>query len=295
LLGVVLLVNVPLFLCQGLTSDVCQWDLCTRTVLHGGVLYRDALENNFPGMFWLQALVRSALGWRPEALRAADLLMIGAAVWMLVRQLPSRQLASRLALAAVLLLFYFSTAEWCHCQRDPWLLLPALLALRLRQRQVLLLADASNSSRSLLPGAFLEGALWGTAFWLKPFVALPAVVCWLLSVPGVRRWRVLIDGAAWVAGGLASGAAGIAWLWASGTWPAFVEVVLGWNREYVVNRMVTTDLATLVLGFLVRLFPWVLVHLAAVPLALVHVGRRFRKPTGVPLKETTAHGLLSGL
>src|SRR5262249_41979112 len=132
-LAAVLAVNVPPFLCLALTSDVSQWDLCTRTVLRGGVLYRDALENNFPGMLWLHALVRSLLGWQSEVLRGADLLVIGAAIWLLARQLPSGEPGPRLALAAGLFLFYFSTSEWCHCQRDPWLLLPALLALALAQ------------------------------------------------------------------------------------------------------------------------------------------------------------------
>jgi hypothetical protein len=306
-LGAVLVVNVPLFLCLGLTSDTSQWDLCTRTVLHGGVLYRDALENNFPGMLWLHALVRSAFGWRPEALRAADLLVIGAAVWLLVRQLPSPDAAPRLALAGVLLLFYFSTAEWCHCQRDTWMLLPALIALGLRQRQVLLLAEPGRTARALLPGALLEGTLWGAAFWLKPFVAIPALACWGVSVLGITTssrsahrkpvgvTAILLDAGAWITGGLTAGAAGIAWLCASGTWPDFVDVVLGWNREYVVNRMVAVDLPTLLLGFVVRLFPWVLVHLAAVPLALIQVRRLFSPAAAVPPAEATGPALLSAV
>jgi hypothetical protein len=319
-LAAVLAVNVPLFLCLGLTSDASQWDLCTRTVLHGGVLYRDALENNLPGMLWLHALVRSVCGWRPEVLRAADLLVLGAVVWLLVRRLPSRGLAPRLALAGVLLLFYFSTAEWCHCQRDPWLLLPALLALGLRQRQVLLtVGRISNPSgphgrfekpsyrAKHLAGAFLEGVLWGAAFWLKPFVAVPALACWAVSVLGVRALSrsehgkpvgvtaVLADGGALLAGGLTAGAAGVAWLWASGTWPAFADVVFGWNREYVVHRMVAIDLPTLLLGLVVRLFPWVLVHVAAGPLALLHVRRLLSGSLAAPPAETVGTALLSAL
>jgi hypothetical protein len=57
--------------------------------------------------------------------------------------------------------------------------------------------------------------------------------------------------------------------------------------------MVATDLPTLLLGFVVRLFPWVLVHLAAVPLALIQVRRLFRPPAGASPAETTSRGLLS--
>src|SRR5262249_35227644 len=150
-------------LCMGLDSDATQWDLCTRTVLHGGVLYRDAFENNLPGMLWLHAAVRSLLGWSTAALRAADLLLVAAAVWLLVRQVPAAAgSAARVGLAAVLALFYFSTSEWCHCQRDTWMLPAALLALTLRQRQARRLTE-----RAVTGWAFVEGVLWGSAFWVK--------------------------------------------------------------------------------------------------------------------------------
>src|SRR6516225_382371 len=66
LLAAVLVVNTPAFLCMGLDPDVSQWDQCARTVQQGGVLYRDAVENNLPGMLWVHILVRSLLGWRSE-------------------------------------------------------------------------------------------------------------------------------------------------------------------------------------------------------------------------------------
>src|SRR5262249_34043403 len=68
LLVLILYINLPAFLCMGLDPDVSQWDLCARTVLEGGVLYQDAVENNLPGMLWLHVLIRSLLGWRPEVL-----------------------------------------------------------------------------------------------------------------------------------------------------------------------------------------------------------------------------------
>jgi hypothetical protein len=284
LLLAVLVVNVPAFLCLGLDSDATQWDLCTRTVLRGGVLYRDAFENNLPGMLWLHAAVRSLLGWSVTALRAADLLLVAAAVWLLVRQVPpAAGSGARVGLAAVLALFYFSTSEWCHCQRDTWLLPAALLALTLRQRQAQRLTE-----RGVLGWAFVEGLLWGAAFWIKPFVAVPALLCWLLSARHAPWRRLVLDGLGCLFGGLTAGAAGVAWLWASGAWPSFVDVVFVWNREYVGAR-VTAGGWLPFLGFAVRLFPWVLVHLAAVPLALGQVWQAVRQPA----KTTVAPALLA--
>ena len=44
--------------------------------MQGDVLYRDALENNLPGMLWLHVAVRSLLGWSSEVLRLVDLLVV---------------------------------------------------------------------------------------------------------------------------------------------------------------------------------------------------------------------------
>src|SRR5258708_1378095 len=71
-----LLVNVPAFLCMGLDADANQWDLCARAVMQGDVLYRDALENNLPGMLWLHVAVRALLGWSSGVLRLVDLAIV---------------------------------------------------------------------------------------------------------------------------------------------------------------------------------------------------------------------------
>jgi hypothetical protein len=289
LLLIVLFVNVPPLLCMGLDSDATQWDLCTRTVLHGGGLYRDAFENNLPGMLCLHAAVRSLLGWSTAALRAADLLLVAAAVWLLGRQSPSSAgKVARVALVVVLVLFYFSTSEWCHCQRDTWMLPAALLALTLRQRQARRLAEPAVAGRAVTAWGFVEGVLWGSAFWVKPFVAVPALLCWLLSARHAPWRRLILDGLGCLPGGLAAGAAGIAWLWVSGAWPSFVDVVIVWNREYVAARVTSGGWLPL-FGFVFRLFPWVLVHLAAVPLALGQVRQYLRPAT----KTTAAPALLA--
>jgi hypothetical protein len=285
LLAALLIVHVPAFLCLSLDADVSEWDLCARTVCDGGVFYRDALENNLPGMLWLHLLLRPLVGWSTEAFRAVDLGVLAVVVVLLVRWLPAGASgAARLGTAFVLASFYLSTSEWCHCQRDSWMLLPALLALELRRRQIL---SSANPTPAFLFRPFVEGLLWGAAFWIKPFVAVPALACWLVSARrfGKSRW-LAVDGLLLVLGGLAAGAAGCAWLWATGAWKDFWEVMWTWNREYVVHD--TSDGAPWLIraGFLVRLSPWLLVHLTAVPLAFLDLWRGGRG------SEESARGVL---
>jgi hypothetical protein len=270
LLAVLLLVHVPAFLCLAVDADVSQWDLCARTVREGGVFYRDAFENNLPGMLWLHLAVRAVVGWTSEAMRAVDLGVLAAIIVLLVRRLPAgASAAARLGTAFVLAAFYLSTSEWCHCQRDTWMLLPALLALELR-RQALALAGPGGLSPAFFFRPLLEGLLWGAAFWIKPFVAVPALVCWLAAARPVARKvgrRLALDGLLVATGGLAAGAAGCGWLWATGAWKDFWDVMWVWNREYAGHDVSNGEHWLILAGFALRLSPWLLVHLAALPLA----------------------------
>ncbi len=307
-----LVVHVPPFLRLGLDPDVTLWDLCAGTVLSGGIFGRDAFENNLPGMLWLHMALRSAFGWRPEVLRGADLLIVGASIGLLVRLLPG----GRAPVAALLLAFYFSTSEWCHCQRDTWMLLPALLALRLRlanrgrqppgdlaNRGRQPPGDPANRGRqppgsSRHPGAdapgspILEGLLWGVAFWIKPFVAVPALVCWILWAIvarrlGVNARQIALDGLAVLLGGAVIGALGVAWLLQTGSWRYVADIWFVWNREYVGANIAGDAAWAYRLGFAVRFFPWLLVHLVAVPIALARVRGLWRG-------DSPAQGLLAG-
>src|SRR5438874_12446013 len=65
--------------------------------------------------------------------------------------------------------------------------LPALVALRLRGRQADRLASRHATNSALAGWAFVEGMVWAAAFWIKPFVAVPAVACWLLTARYARR------------------------------------------------------------------------------------------------------------
>src|SRR4051794_12582286 len=85
----VLTLGLPLFLCMPLWCDITWHDVGARTLLRGGALYRDTFDNNLPGITWMQAAVRAALGWRPEALRLADFGFMALVVLLLLRWVPA--------------------------------------------------------------------------------------------------------------------------------------------------------------------------------------------------------------
>ncbi|MFL5243339.1 MAG: hypothetical protein ACJ8FY_14635 [Gemmataceae bacterium] len=271
-LALFLIVNLPLFLSMPLDCDIHFYDVCARNLLRGGVHYRDTFDTNLPGMPWLHTGVRYFLGWSVEAIRLVDVCVLTVVIAFLLRWLPSAtSLATRVAFALVLYCLYFSVTEWCHCQRDFWMLAPCLLAMELRGRQLARLCSQGTPA-SISLWAFFEGVVWSIGFWIKPFVAVPALGCWILCGLLVRRRgggrSLALDGLLLLGGGLASGAVGMWWLWQSGSWPYFCDIFFVWNRDYVGFDM-TEDLGWLfIAGSFVRFFPWVLVHLIAVPVAV---------------------------
>jgi hypothetical protein len=273
-LGALLLTGLPLFLCMPLTNDVTLYDQAARNVLHGGTHYREVFDTNLPGMVWLHAAVRGLLGWSDQALRLVDFLVVSAIVWLLVRWLRplGRGRAERVWAGVLLLTFYLSTSEWVHCQRDVWMLLPALGGMWLRRRQLAELTGPDPSSLRLALGAVAEGLCWGVAFWIKPFVAVPALACWLTSLLLVRGsgrgGLVLVDAVCLFAGGLLIGGAGVLWLVASGTWPYFWDVFTTWNTSYFTHGALFS-LARLRYFLWTCLPPWSVLHLVSVPLTLI--------------------------
>jgi hypothetical protein len=273
-----LLFNLPLFLCMPLAPDVNLYDFCARNVLRGGVHYRDVFENNFPGIIWLHAGIRSIVGWRTEALRAVDALIFGGIVWLLVRWLRALGQPGTLQVwaAVALCAFYLSTSEWCHCQRDTWMLLPAMIGLHLRRLQVARISSAARGA--IVSWSLLEGACWAAAFWIKPFVAAPALAAWLASAivqkrRGARMVALLADLTGLLVGGAIVGVLGSLWLRATGAWPYFWDVFLHWNAEYYTYGRSRSASSGLVRELLLSAMPWVLLHLLAVPVALLTLGR----------------------
>jgi hypothetical protein len=257
---------LPPFVRMPLWADVTLYDVAARNLLQGGIHYRDIFDTNPPGIVWLHAGLRTLLGWRPEALRLGEIAILAGVTGLLVVHIsrPPPQ-AARLWTALALAAFYLSTSEGNHCQRDLWMLLPALAALYLRRRQADALARTDPQPLRLAVRALLEGFCWGLACWIKPFVLVPAAACWLTAAASSRRRLLILDGAALLGGGLVAGAAGGAWLVASGTWPYFVDVFRNWNPEYAAGGPGWRTRTVLLLSVF---RPWGLVHLLAIPAAV---------------------------
>ncbi len=264
--GLILVASVPLFLVMPPWCDVTLYQMAARNILRGGVHYRDIFDTNLPGFVWVMAALRLAFGDSYAAMRAVDLVVIGAAVGVLcgwVRRCGGSGYAVAWLVAAAAL-FYPFTSEFSHLQRDPWMLLPAALAARLRLARVY---DAGSQRRH---GRFaiLEGFLWGAAVWLKPHVVVPAFVVWAVSAVFLARYEprrtVATDFVGLLLGGLLAGIPGVVWLVASGAWPHFLDVFLNWNPAYLADsgpvggRFQTT---------FVCFRPWSVLHYAALPLA----------------------------
>jgi hypothetical protein len=276
-LAALLAIALPQFLRTPLTNDTALYDLQSRMLRNGAVLYRDVLEPNLPGAIWLHVGVRKLFGPGSEAMRAFDLgvlavvLTCGAALLLAARRRASA--AGWFALAATG--FYLSMSEWCHTQRDTWMLAPALLALWMRCRNLRLRAtgDTRGTSRFLPVGTFVEGLVWGAAVWIKPHVVIPAAGAWIAGCAFIRSWRgILRDAVPLFAGGLAAGALGVGWMMHSGAWPWFQETMREWNPGYFeAGRRQWTGPRFAVMA--VRMWPWFPLHLLAVPLA-IRVGWR---------------------
>lgn len=290
-----LILCIPLFIRMPLATDVVFYDLQAETVLNGGTMYQDIFETNMPGIIWVHMLIRPLIGMSSDAIRIVDLLVFSSSVLLLMFWNRRNQISvsAMLWIGITLFAFYFSLSEWCHFQRDTLILFPALAALWLRRKQVdrLLESQQHESGISLSAvwwWAFLEGLCWATAFWIKPFVAVPALCVWFGSLFLIRQPRkLLVDFSGLLLGGLFLGAVGIIWLWQTGAWIWFYDTFTEWNPEYVKSR--TAGWSTLRFAqFLFRFYPWFLLQLIAVPLALSTVWRSGK--TGKQNKTTLESG-----
>jgi len=281
-LVVILILAVPQFLRMPLTNDPVYYDLQAKNVLNDGVLYRDMVEPNLPGVVWLHIAVRSLLGDSSEAIRAADLLIFAGSVLVLCGAIIRTGGRASTALCAACGMFwcYLSLAEWSQVQRDPWLLLPAGIAMWLRERQIGRMRRA-ESTVSLFLFGLLEGIVWGMGVWIKPHIMIPAAIVWFLSAWLARRvTRSLVDLAGLVLGGLIVGAIGIMWLVRTGAWPYFWDTLTVLNPTYVAGVRREWKLSFF-LGMCGRFLPWVLLYLPIIPLTLTWLNQSLRNASQV--------------
>jgi hypothetical protein len=278
-LAALLVVALPLFLCMGLFSDVAYYGVFAQAIARGGILERDVMVYfRPPTMGWiLLAIQWLAGGWHTEAVRMADFLFLSADIWLMVHWLKPMGVSrvGRIWTAVVLFSFYFSTSEWCHCQPDAWMMLPALGALYLRQRQLEQLLRPQVSPLSVGAWATLEGFLWGVGCLFKPYVVVPGALCWLIATAFVylrsrRLGPLVVDALGMVVGGLLAGGIWMLWLKWGGGWPYFWDDVRGWSGHYFTYA--PTNAFRIV--YLVTHFPpWGLVHVVALPVAVAAIYR----------------------
>ena len=264
-----------MFLRMPETNDAEMFDLQAWLIADGGVMYRDVLEPNLPGVVWIHLLVRAIGGSSSEALRVFDLLsfaIVMSFAWALLKMSgASRRAATWSVLACSM--FYLSTSEWCHCQRDMWMLAPAIAGtwLRLKQRAR---AESEASGGRLLLWGMLEGLVWGIGIWIKPYVLLVTVAAWLCTLSrkaGLKRTAA--DSAGLLAGGLIAGGAGFGWMIFTGAWPHWLDTMQNWNPRYLqAGRENWTYRRFKVM--VIRFLPWFFLHLAAVPIALKQIQQR---------------------
>lgn len=291
----VLIVCLPIFVCMAPWVDATFYDICARVILRGGVLYRDTFDTNLPGMAWLHLVIRAMFGWRSEVIRAADFTVVAGIAFLLVHWDRTQPRYARIWTAAALLAYYLSTSEWCQNQCDVWMLLPCLLALYLQRRQ--LLASHWAIGTFLLSG--LEGLLWGAAVWIKPMALVPALACWLFSILWRYRaavvWQtILLEGTGLLMGGLLVGVAGSLWLWQTGAWGPFWDIMLNWNPEYQDFFMRWPQRWKHLKQWFFTSLPWCLVHGVALPLAAITLASVFRRRE-VPIDKRPSQALLAVL
>ncbi len=260
-------VGGPLFVRMPPWCDLTLYQVAARNLLDGGVLYRDVFDTNLPGFVTLLAGLQAVCGPSVAAVRLADLGIVTATVWVLVKWV--RRMgggdSGAAGAAAGAAWFYLFSSEFNHAQRDVWMLLPAAAAAFRRVGRT-----QGPGGGSALAAGFADGLIWGVAVWIKPHVMVPALALWLATLPAAGRmwgWPAAgRDGLGLLAGGVTAGAAGLGLIWANGAWADFIEVMTVWNPAYA--RRSIEDVwgrLPMTLGYFP---PWSLLHLAAVPLAL---------------------------
>jgi len=253
---ILILVELPLTLRRPLTADCTLWDLQWRNFVRGGVPYRDIFETNPPGTLWIHGLARTCLGTSSEAMRWIDLLLVGSvianlAMWM--RRLE-RHWVVTWGLAAALVWIYGWQSIWCQCQRDLWMLAPCLVAMNQHWRR-------AASADQVFWRSLVEGAWWGLAVWIKPLAFVPASCVWLAGqFTGPPHQRPGVEFLGLVAGGMAIGLTGMAWMQWAGCWSWYVDTLWNWNGAYFASR---TPAWLQLPALLVHFGPWMLVHVLA--------------------------------
>lgn len=271
--AVALVIGLPLFLRSPPWCDITLYQMAARNLLNGGTHYRDLFDTNLPGFVWAMTALYSVFGPNALVVRLVDLFVMLGVVLLLDRLVKwgGATLAGRWWTIAGVAMFYPFTVEMSHAQRDTWMMLPGLAAVVLRVRRII----QESPSQAPFRASFFEGLLWGAAVWMKPHIALMALVVWVLTAWRLagehpRPWRAVgRDLLGNLLGGLAVGAPGVLWMIASDTWRPFIDVFTEWNPMYM--KLAAHEFNWRVKDELYWFPPWSMGLVVTVPLALVSV------------------------
>ena len=148
-------------------------------------------------------------------------------------------------------------------------------------------------SKPIVAMAVLEGILWASAFWLKPFVAVPAIAVIIGSrrfATSFRLWG--LHSVVVVSGGLLAGGVGILWMVQSGCWSYFIETLTGWNGDYFQSGRSRWTLNRYA-AHAGRFWPWILLHAPALVVSIF--GLFVRQVVSLRSPQSFATALLQSL
>ncbi len=111
------------------------------------------------------------------------------------------------------------------------------------------------------------------------------------TAPSRFRAALLLDATGLLGGGLLIGGIGAFWLWHSGAWPYFWNILASLDREYLDTSQKISFISRLTLLYN-RIWPWGFVHLAAVPVSLGLIARAF-VPSRGPASADTLQAVLA--
>ncbi len=193
---VVLLLGLPTLIVPFFT-DAADFALGARTILSGGVLYRDFWEVKSPAIYFVYAFAFVPLGQHMVSVRILDLANTGLAMGV-VYLLGRRFFGERAGILAGCLygVTYLTRAGFEGLgEVESFLALPVVLSI---------LFYRPNSERGVNAGAFLSGVLLGLAFSIKLsalffVLALPAVEVMfaerpLRIAPALKRLSIAATG-----------------------------------------------------------------------------------------------------
>lgn len=233
-----------------------------RTIVEGGMPYRDAWEIRGPAPYLAYAAIARLFGAAQWPLRALDLSILAAGAWCVARIAATfgGRLAGRIAVV-LYVLWFASLGHHDTAQSDGWN--AAMMA-------GVALCMLANRGSPRARHAAIAGVLIGLSIVSKPpygaFVLLPAIV----GVAQVSR-----RGVPWLLGFWAAGAAAVVasagavllWLYRGGAMDAFIDIHIKWllarytdvesswlNRiqttgVFLTANIVATAIAPAIIGF----------------------------------------------